>query len=77
MESLKISYLQNDRDIDAEGELSWIAQTWVLLLGGVQSYIDVCGVAIWFVEEIYTFNINNHHQNYNNIKYYIYYLVTP
>lgn len=41
MESLKISYLQNDHNMDAEGELSWIAQSWVLRLGGVQSYTDV------------------------------------
>ena len=29
------------------------------------------------MEEIYTFNINNHHQNYTGNNNHIYYLLTP
>lgn len=56
----------------AQGKLSFTAQSWALLQGGVQSYIDACKSTIWFVGDINILNINSHHQNYINNQYYSY-----
>lgn len=75
MGSLKSSCLQNDHSVDAEGVIPDSSEPSAAPGWHVQSYPGACEAAIWFVEEIDTFNINHHHQNYN--KYYIYYLLTP